>query len=261
MIGLILGTSEGRRILSLLNKYTEDIFVSTATAYGGELLQEFNYKYLNTKPLNLEELIECLKNNGVTLLVDASHPYALVVTENAMEACKRLNIEYVRYERPSVIHKFQGDVVKVKNYKELQERLSKLEGTILNTTGSRNIEKFIEMKLGNRIVHRVLPSVEAMEKCFSLGIKAEDIIAIKGPISYELNLSFIREYDAKAIILKDSGIQGGTEKKLKAALDSKIKAFVLERNELKYNNSFDNVDALVSYVIEKLNLKCCDDKK
>ena len=40
MIGLILGTSEGKKLLSLINKYTEDIFVSTATEYGGELLKE-----------------------------------------------------------------------------------------------------------------------------------------------------------------------------------------------------------------------------
>jgi precorrin-6A/cobalt-precorrin-6A reductase len=48
MIGLILGTSEGKRILSLLNKYTEDIFITTATAYGGELLKDYKYKILNT---------------------------------------------------------------------------------------------------------------------------------------------------------------------------------------------------------------------
>ena len=46
MIGLILGTVEGKKILSLLNKFTEDIFVSTATEYGGELLKNYKYKIL-----------------------------------------------------------------------------------------------------------------------------------------------------------------------------------------------------------------------
>lgn len=254
MIGLILGTSEGKKILSLLNKYTEDIFISTATEYGGELLKEYKYKKLNIKPLDLEELIGTLKDNKIELLVDASHPYAVVVTQNASEACRRLNIEYVRYERPAVSHKYESEIVRVKNYEELKEQLSKVEGTILNTTGSRNIEKFIEMKLKNRVVHRVLPSVEVMEKYFSLGLKVEDIVAIKGPISYELNCSFIREYAAKAIVLKDSGLQGGTEDKLKAAIECNIKAFVLERNETSYSNVFNNEERLIDYIVGKVIL-------
>lgn len=37
MIGLILGTSEGKEILDLLNKFTDDILISTATQYNGEI--------------------------------------------------------------------------------------------------------------------------------------------------------------------------------------------------------------------------------
>lgn len=256
MICLILGTSEGKKILSLLNKYTDLIFVSTATTYGGELLKEYKFKAMNTKPLNLEELVEQLKINEVKLLVDATHPYAVVVSENAMEACKMLNIKYVRYDRPSVSQKYKEKVISVKNYEELQERLKGIEGTILNTTGSRNIERFLDMKLKNRIVHRVLPSVEVMEKCFSLGLRPEDIVAIKGPISYELNCSFIREYNAEAIVLKDSGTQGGTEEKIIAALDCSIPVFLLERNEVKYDNDlvFSSEEDLVDYIARKFKL-------
>ena len=57
MIGFILGTTEGRKILSLINEYTNEIAVTTATTYGGDLLKEFNIKVLNTKPLNKEEMI------------------------------------------------------------------------------------------------------------------------------------------------------------------------------------------------------------
>lgn len=33
MIGFVLGTGEGRAILSFINKYTDEIVVSTATQY------------------------------------------------------------------------------------------------------------------------------------------------------------------------------------------------------------------------------------
>ena len=94
----------------------------------------------------------------------------------------------------------------------------------------------------------MLPSVEVMGEYFFLGLKVEDIIAIKGPISYELNCSFIKEYEAKAIILKDSGMQGGTEEKLRAAIDLGITAFVIGRNYISYKNPFYNEEELVEYI-------------
>lgn len=250
MIGLILGTSEGKKILSLLNKYTDDIFVSTSTTYGGELLKDYSYKVINTKPLNLNELVDELKKNNVEILIDASHPYAAVITENAIEACSRLKIHYIRYERKSVVSDFEDKIIKVKDYDELGQKLKEVEGNILNTTGSRNIAKFMDMKLENRIIHRVLPSIEVMIGCFSLGVKTEDIIAIKGPVSYELNVGFLKEYDAKAIILKDSGKAGGTEEKLKAAFDLGVQAFVIERKKQRFDYLFSDEEELVNYIRE-----------
>ncbi|MBK1812379.1 cobalt-precorrin-6A reductase [Clostridium sp. YIM B02505] len=248
MITLILGTSEGKKILSLLNEFTEDIAVTTATNYGGELLKDYRYKILNTKPLDAEDLKQFLIDNKSTILVDASHPYAQVVTENAIKVCKELKIEYIRYERPSIAENYREDIIGVGSYDELHTKLLEVNGTILNTTGSNNIGKFMDMNLNNRIIHRVLPSTKVMEKCYELGVKTEDVIAIKGPISYQLNLAFIDEYDAKAIVLKDSGVEGGTEEKIKAAIDRKLKIFILERNSAVHDKSFAKVEELVKYI-------------
>ena len=251
MIGLILGTSEGRKILSLLNNHTEDIFVSTATEYGGEILKSYKYAYLNTKPLPFDELVDTLREKGVNKLVDASHPYAIEISKNAMKACEILNIEYIRYERPSSVEKFKGEkyIIEVKDYDELYDKLKNIEGNILNTTGSRNLDKILSMKLENRIIHRVLPSIKVMQECFDKGIKVEDLIAIKGPISYEFNCAFIKEYKANAMILKDSGVEGGTEEKLKSCIDNCIYALVVGRKSVEYKKAFYNVEDLVKYLV------------
>lgn len=255
MIGLILGTSEGKRILSLLNKYTDDIFISTATEYGGELLKDYKYRVMNTKPLDLYGLIEEINKNKINILLDASHPYAEVITKNALEACSRLNITYVRYERPKA-HKYDdANVVNVKDYEELYLKIKGIKGTILNTTGSGNINKFMDMNLDNRIIHRVLPSTKVMERCFFLGVATEDIIAIKGPVSYDLNCSFIKEYNAKAIILKDSGIQGGTEEKVSAAIFMGIIVFIIERKLIEVPNTFNSVEGAVDFLWKSMSDK------
>lgn len=250
MIGLILGTSEGKKILSYLNKYTDDILISTATEYGGELLRDYKYKVLNDKPLVYEELKALLMEHKVKLLVDASHPYAVHISETAMKITKELQIDYIRYERKSTLKELDNNklIKKVQSYEDLGVALKEIEGPILNTTGSRNLDKLLGLRLHNRIIHRVLPSLKVMEEVLNLGVKVEDLIFIKGPISYELNKAFLMEYNCKALITKDSGPQGGTYEKIKAALDLGIKVFVVERKIMEYSEIFDDEKSLVDYI-------------
>ncbi|MDS1004476.1 cobalt-precorrin-6A reductase [Clostridium sporogenes] len=255
MIALILGTSEGREILSLLNKFTDDILISTATTYGGEILKDYKYKKLNTKPLNKDDFHNMLKEDKVNILIDASHPYALEVTKNAREVSKDLGIKYIRYERPSSAAEFKGNekVVFLENYRDLKDALKNIKGNVLNTSGSRNMGKILDLELENRIIHRVLPSVKVLEECFNLGVKVEDIMAIKGPISKELNKAFIKDYDAKALILKDSGPQGGTREKILACLECDIYSLVITRKKINYEREFHDIEELVDYIKSMIN--------
>lgn len=250
MIGLISGTSEGKELLSNLNRYTDNILVSTATSYGGELLKDYKYKYLNTTPLDKENMIKLFKEKKVEVLIDASHPYALEVSKNAMEVCNYIGIEYIRFEREKIIEKFleEEKISVVESYEDLYSKLKDIKGNILNTTGSRNMEKIIKLNLENRIIHRVLPSLKVIKECFDLGVELHNIIAIKGPISYDLNRAFIREYNAKAILLKDSGKEGGTEEKIRAAIDENIYAIVVDRKSLDYKNKFNNKEEVIKYL-------------
>ena len=239
MIGFILGTSEGRKILSLINKYTNDIAVSTATTYGGELLREFNIKVLNTKPLNKEEMLNWLRFNKIDILVDASHPYAQEVTKTALECANYLEIQYVRYERQGALENVNGeDVIRVKHYDEAIDIIKKIEGNVLNTTGGNNVSKFLNLDFKHRVIHRILPSPKVLTKIVEAGINIKDIIALQGPISYELEKAFIKQYDVKAILTKDSGLEGGVLEKLKAVRECNIKLIVIEKPKFTYDLEF-----------------------
>jgi precorrin-6A/cobalt-precorrin-6A reductase len=195
--------------------------------------------------------MEKLKEKNITLLVDASHPYAVEISKNAIEACNRLNIDYIRYERPSCVEEFKNEikVVKVKDYGELKLKLENIDGTILNTTGSRNLDEILSLGLKNRIIYRVLPTVKVLSEFHDRHIPVDDIIALKGPVGYELNCAFIREYRARAMLLKDSGREGGTFEKIRACLDCGIYAFVMERKKINYHHRvFHNVGDLVEYI-------------
>ncbi|EQB85741.1 precorrin-6A/cobalt-precorrin-6A reductase [Clostridium punense] len=253
MIGLILGTSEGKLILNMLNKYTEDILVSTSSTYGGSLLRDYKFKYLNDKPLIKEELRALLKEKGVHTLIDGSHPYAKEITKNALEVCKELNITYIRYERPSVTEEFlhYENLYYIEDYSEIP-RVVSFSGNILNTTGSRNIKTLINLNLENRIIHRILPTSQVLKECEELLVPVEDIIAMKGPFSKELNKAFIKDYNIEAILLKDSGVEGGTIEKLQAAMECDKKIILIGRPKAEYPVIFKDLNLLEQYILSAL---------
>lgn len=252
MIGFILGTSEGKKILSLINNYTENIAVSTATSYGGQLLQDFKIKDLNTRPLDKNELIIWLKKNNIRLLVDGSHPYAQEVTKNAMECAEELDITYIRYERLGVLESIDSDnIIRVKNYDEAIEYFKELQGNILNTTGGNNAARFADIDFEHRVIHRVLPSVSVLSKLIESGIKVRDIVAMQGPISCELEMGFIKQFHIKGILTKDSGIEGGCLEKFNAAENLGIKLIVIQKPSFDYELQFNDPESLVKYIAEK----------
>lgn len=261
MIGFILGTSEGKEFLSLMNKYTDKIVVSTATNYGGELLKKYKIYHMNTKPLDKEDMKNLIREFSLTVLVDASHPYAKEVSINAMEACIESSIEYVRYERSGILEKCHDKrIIRIKDYNELKRIIENIltddnkERTILNTTGSNNIHTLMNLNINCRMIHRILPSPTILKKIIDLGVDIGDIVAIKGPIGYELNKAFIGQYNAKAMITKDSGSEGGVEEKLKACIDMDIKLVVIEKPQINYGKVFNDKKELVKFLRHKFIL-------
>lgn len=259
MIGFVLGTGEGREILASVNKYTDEIVVSTATEYGYELYKEFKAKYFNYKPLNEEEFKNLIKEFGITVFVDASHPYAIEVSKTLISVCKEMNINYVRYERKGYFDDIyrsyeekinNKDIIFVEKYEDLEEVLKNIEGNILNTTGSNNVLKIESIKnKKNRIIHRVLPSPKVISRLLENDISMENIIAIKGPFGFEINNGIIKEYKIKALITKDSGQEGGMKEKIESSLLNNVKVIVIKRPKMNYGIEFNDIKEMLNFII------------
>ncbi|WP_303211092.1 cobalt-precorrin-6A reductase [uncultured Clostridium sp.] len=251
MIGFVLGTGEGRAILSHVNKYTDEIVVSTATEYGYEIYKEFKAKHFNYRPLNEDEFKDLITKFGIDTFVDASHPYACEVSKTLIKVCSDLNIEYIRYERKSYFNdlKDNENIIFIDKYEYLEELFKNIDGNILNTTGSNNALKIEGLKSEkNRIIHRILPSPKVISRLLDNGISMENIIAIKGPFGFEINNGIIKEYKIKALITKDSGEEGGMKEKIDSALINNVKIIVIKRLEVNYGRKFNNIEEMINFI-------------
>ena len=122
MILVLGGTSDSTRICSLLNEMNKEYIVSVTTQYGADLANKVA-KNVVIKRMDIEYMTNFMKENKIDLVIDSTHPYAVEVSKNAIEVTDILDINYIRYERKSLLEELEYDkVIKVKNTEEAYKK-------------------------------------------------------------------------------------------------------------------------------------------
>lgn len=252
MILVIAGTQDGRELVQKILAIGVKVAASVVSSYGEKLLANGNDNLIiNDKPLNESELNDYLNVNHVTMIVDASHPYAVNVSKNAMLAAQRTGVPYIRYERD--VSKLNYDKLQlVYSYEEAAETAAKLGKNVFLTIGSRNLAKFTTAAVlkNNVITARVLPSREVIELCENLGLMPKQIVAMQGPFSIELNTAMFLNYQADVVVTKNSGSIGGTDTKLEAAKTLDLPVVVIDRPKLNYANIGHTYEEILAFIKE-----------
>ena len=98
----------------------------------------------------------------------------------------------------------------------------------------------------------MLPTSNVIKMCEDLGMKAKYILALQGPFSYEMNLAMIHDYHADVMVTKNSGLIGGSDTKLKAAMDAGISVIVIDKPKAKLDGAvvFSTVEGVLNYMEE-----------
>ena len=100
------GTTEGRQLagyLIQLNKQQKmqniQVHVCVASEYGAQVLPEDDALKVHVGRLEQADMQEFLQEVQADICVDATHPYAVIVTQNIYQACKVVGVPYVRVRR------------------------------------------------------------------------------------------------------------------------------------------------------------------
>ena len=222
-ICVFAGTTEGRELVEFLCSQPASAGVSVtacvATEYGETLLPSSgtapNLTVLSGR-LALEDMVRLFSSERFDLVIDATHPYAVAVTENISAACRETGTEYLRLLRAA--SDGQPDAVYLPDVDAAAEFLRSTDGNILLTTGSKELGKFCGIDgFSERVYARVLPMDSSLESCRAAGLKASHIIAVQGPFSEEMNLAMLRFVSARWLVTKDGGETGGFDAKASAA--------------------------------------------
>ena len=227
------GTSEGRKIFLHLteNKISCDICV--ATRYGKEMLPAC--ENVIEGRLSSEEMRALIQKNAYSLVIDATHPYAVEVSKNiisAISAVENKNIRLFRLEREVAVK--ENGFEYFNNAEECASALKKeilnTDKNILLTTGSKDLPVFCsDDTIRERIFARVIPCIESLEICQKNSLEGRQIIAMQGPFSVQMNLTQIVDNKIGILVTKESGVTGGFDTKIEAASEAGIKCFVIKK--------------------------------
>ena len=227
-ICVFAGTSEGRELIEALTGRGAAITACVATEYGEVLLGEHSDVRILAGRMNVEGMTALLRAEAFDAVVDATHPYADVVTQNIAAACREVGATYLRLLRGSSMSDQDGafvpDVAACVDY------LRSTEGNILLTTGSKQLPQFCaDPDLRARIYARVLPMQASLQTCADCGVAPDHIIAMQGPFDEALNCAMLRAVNARYMVTKDTGGAGGYGAKIAAAKRAGAQAVVIGR--------------------------------
>ncbi|MBC1527675.1 precorrin-6A reductase [Listeria seeligeri] len=240
MIFVLGGTSDSLIISDWLTEKGLDFSLSVATDYG-ETLAKQHAKKVFCGRLSKTEMLAKWQTENVTAVIDATHPFATIVSETAMEACLEAAIPYIRFERTS---EQAENTFLVANIEEACTTANKLGERIFLTTGSKNLPEFVERLTGKHLIARILPVSDVIRSAENLGLVADQLIGMKGPFTKEANKTQLEMTQADVLITKESGKQGGFQEKLAAAAELNIPVVVICRKVLNYPIEINHVTEL-----------------
>ena len=171
------GTTEGRKLAKFCGEHKIQTVVCVVSEYGEMLVPENPSVQVIRKALDKDEMEALFVAEKPSLVLDATHPYARVVTENVAQVCQKMQIPRYRVLRkPELETKEQkltmksvknesraeitnsvvavssvtnaDSIVTVDSVDQAVEWLKSHEGTVLVTTGSKELVKYTAIPAG-----------------------------------------------------------------------------------------------------------------
>jgi len=164
-----------------------------------------------------------LRDHEVSALVDATHPFAVQITTNALQAASVTNTPLIRLERPGWSeHPHSGGWMWVADAASACTTADSASRPFL-TTGRQSLPDFDSWADRDVLVRLVDPPTSPVPQRWT-------VIISRGPYCYAGERQILDEYAVDVLLTKDSG-GSHTAAKLEAAADLGIPVIVIARPE------------------------------
>ena len=186
----------------------------------------------------VEGLKRYIKAHNITLLIDATHPFAEQISHNAYLAAQNTHIPLWRIERSSWLPTREDEWHFFPHYEALIKALNQQENPrFFIATGKQNLHYFQNIK-GQHIA-RIIDGHNIDEAHYPFIYFIYD----KGPFEVENEMILFQQHHIQQLICKNAGGED-SKAKILAARALKIPVFMLERPILPPAICFQNSESL-----------------
>jgi precorrin-6A/cobalt-precorrin-6A reductase len=249
MILILGGTTEGRELALKLQRIGYACVLSVASELGAKM---YDNTVIRTQigELDFNSLKELLQREHIKLLIDATHPYAVVIKEIARNAAEAAGVIYSRLEREPALLPDDPHVVITEDYADAFEVLRNDHSGVLFTIGVKNLYFFRSLwaDKGRPVWVKIYPETKSIEACRELGLRPEQIIAFHGHGTQEVLKAIIGMTGVSWIVTKESGSIGGIDVKIAATMEMGKKILVIKRPLNEAGLVFQSISEVVEFI-------------
>ena len=189
-----------------------------------------------------EGLARYIRDEGIDLLLDATHPYAAQISQNAALAAAASNIPCWALRRPAWVAQPDDDWREVADWSELVEALATFQRPLF-TLGREPLEHLHEIPPEQFWTLRALDVYPGNVRC--------EVIGARGPFLIDDERKLFAQRRIDVLISKNSG-SSATEPKLEVARERGVPVLILKRPTLaQVDREFSTVEDLLESLAQE----------
>ena len=154
-------------------------------------------------------LADYLAAQAIDIVVDATHPFAQIMSQNTVEACTRATVSLLRLERPAWTPLSGDRWHDVMDEEVAAGALQHLGTRVFLTTGQKRLDAFATSQRHWFLVRLIDPPKTP------LPLARHELILARGPFTVDDEVRLMQGYDISALVAKNSG--GPAYAKIEAA--------------------------------------------
>ncbi len=184
----------------------------------------------------VEGLTAYIKENAIALLVNATHPFAAQISENALAAQRRSGVPLLRLLRPAWRKQTEDTWIAAPGIQGAAAICRWLGKRVLLSVGSQEVAAFADLPRAHFLVRMVDPPETP------LPLISAAVIVAKGPFALADERRLLLEQKIDLIVTKNSG-GDATFAKIAAARELSIPVVMIDRPEIALNPDCETVDS------------------
>jgi precorrin-6A/cobalt-precorrin-6A reductase len=187
----------------------------------------------------IEGLLAYLKENAISLLINATHPFAAEISGNALAAHKQSGVPLLRLLRPAWRKQPDDTWIKAPHINGAAAICRWLGRRVLLSVGAQEVAAFADLPRAHFFVRMVDPPNAP------LPLLSSEVIVAKGPFALADERRLMLDKEIDLVVTKNSG-GDATFGKIAAARELAIPVVMIDRPEIALHPGSESADSVAA---------------